>query len=407
MNDNRRPQVVVIGAGAAGLFAAIFAARTGAHVDLLETRPAPGAKIRVSGGGRCNVMPSAVTVDNFKSSGSPNTLRNILHSWPRDEVEEFFRTEVGLDMYVEADTGKLFPRSNQAREVVDRLLAAVDRAGVALHVNAKVATLRGAAPDFTVNCADGRAFTADRIILATGGLSLPRTGSDGHGFELAAAQGHSLEATHPALVPLRTGHEDWCELAGIAIPTRLRAVRDERLLEERPGALLFTHRGFSGPVVLDLSLHVTGDRRDTELLASWGDHPDAMWEELLAAGGSSRLLRPLAERLPRRLVKLLLARAAVPEDRPLGQLKRDERAAVIRQLTRCPLPIGGDEGYAKAEVTAGGIPLSEVNPRTLESRRCPGLYFCGEILDVVGHIGGYNFLWAWVTGRKAGTAAGQ
>lgn len=412
MSDNHPRRVVVIGAGAAGLFAAIFAARGGAHVDLLETRRSPGAKIRVSGGGRCNVLPSVVDVSNFSTSGSAHTLRNILYSWPRDEVEQFFREELGLSMYIEPDTGKLFPRSDQAREVVEVILAEVARAGVALHTDARVtnvATTAEGAAHFTVEVADGRRFQADRLVLATGGLSLPKTGSDGHGLALARQFGHPLVPTHPALVPLRSGNDAWKELAGIAIPTRLRAVKraDETCVEERPGALLFTHRGFSGPVILDLSRHVTGVDDSVQLLASWGDHPDEFWEACVGAGGGGRLARTLADHLPRRLVNLLLARAEVPQDRALGQLKRAERNAVLEQLIRCPLPISGDEGYGKAEVTAGGVALKDVSAKTLESRHTPGLHFCGEILDVVGHIGGYNFLWAWVTGRKAGTAAAR
>ncbi|MHB8080010.1 MAG: BaiN/RdsA family NAD(P)/FAD-dependent oxidoreductase [Candidatus Krumholzibacteriia bacterium] len=401
--------VVVVGAGAAGLTAAIFAGRAGARVLLLETRPTPGAKIRVSGGGRCNVLPSAVTLDDFHTAGSRAALRNILFSWPLEAVRAFFADDLGVPLKREA-TGKLFPADDDPRRVVAALVAAVRAAGVALHGEFRVTQLARAAapatPRFVLTAATGARVSCDRLVLATGGLSLPKTGSDGHGFALARACGHALVPPYPALVPLRCADPRWRALAGVSLPARLRAVRDGRTREERTGSFLFTHRGFSGPVVLDLSRHLAGPAGSaTQLRVRWGgdDAPD--WDGLLRPGGVRPLAGLLAQRLPRRLAERLLDEAGLQPAARAADLSRETRRALVAALADFPLPVDGNEGYRTAEVTGGGVPLGEVSPRTLESRLVPGLHFAGEILDGTGRIGGFNFLWAWVTGRKAGLAA--
>jgi len=398
-----------VGAGAAGLTAAIFAARAGARVLLLETRPAPGAKIRASGGGRCNVLPSAVTLDDFHTSGSRTALRNILFSWPLDAVRTFFETDLGVPLKRE-ETGKLFPVDDDPRRVVAALVAACRTAGVPLHGEFRVTRAQrpgATAPRFALTAAAGGRVTCDRLVLATGGLSLPKTGSDGHGFALARAWGHALVPPYPALVPLLCDDRRWRALAGVSLPARVRAVRGGRAAgEERTGSFLFTHRGFSGPVVLDMSRHLTGPAGEgMQLRVRWGgdDAPD--WDDLLRRGGARPLAALLAERLPRRLAERLLDEAGLQPAVRAADLTREARLALTGALTDFPLPVAGNEGYRTAEVTGGGVPLGEVSPRTLESRIVPGLHFAGEILDGTGRIGGFNFLWAWVTGRKAGLAA--
>jgi len=405
--------IVVVGAGAAGLLAAIHASRQGRRALVLETRPVPGAKIRVSGGGRCNLLPSRVELSNYHTSGSPNALRNILFSWPLGEVRAFFERDLGLPLKEES-TGKVFPAADRAMAVVHALLGECRRTGVALAGGCRVERIsrEGTGP-FRVELAPRKSggpstVRTHRLILATGGLSLPKTGSDGHGLSMAASLGHSVVETHPALVPLLSSDPAWGELAGISLRARLKSVKDGALLEERDGDLLFTHRGFSGPAVLDLSRHFTvpgGER--PELHAGWGCCTAADWERLLLSPARKSVAGALRDHLPRRLVDRLMALAHVPQERRSSELSRLERTRLNGFLTSCPLPVKGDEGYGVAEVTAGGIPLEEIFPRTLESRLVPGLHLAGEMLDVVGHIGGYNFLWAWVTGRKAGLAAAE
>ncbi len=401
--------LAVVGAGAAGLTAAIFAARSGARVVVVETRPVPGAKIRVSGGGRCNILPSRTELEDFATGGSRNTMRNMLFSWPLAGVRQFFEEELAIPMKVEPN-GKVFPASDRSQDVVAALLRECSRVGVTIQASRRVERIERGAPEgrefFTLGFAAGLPIVCRRLVIATGGLSLPRTGSDGHGLEMARALGHTINALYPGLVPLIAKDPAWRDLSGISLVVRLRACEEQKTLEEREGDFLFTHRGFSGPVALDLSRHAT--RPDGHLVrieAAWLGHGAPGWEAILREPGKRSVAALLREHLPRRLADRLVALAAVPESRTTSELRRDERECLLRQLTACPLEIAGSEGYATAEVTAGGVPLEEVSPRTIESRVVPGLYFAGEILDVVGRIGGFNFLWAWVTGRKAGEAA--
>jgi predicted Rossmann fold flavoprotein len=404
--------LVVVGAGAAGLTAAIFAGRHGVPALVLETRARPGAKIRVSGGGRCNVLPSVAGPEDFHTEGSRNALRNLLASWPLAQVRAFFEDDLGVALKVE-ETGKVFPVGDDAREVVSALLAEAARQGARLAAGHRLEALRplDAAPSadgarFELRTAAGDTLRAARVVLATGGLSLPKTGSDGWGLSLAASLGHRLRPDYAALVPLLAADEAWGELAGLSLPVALRVERDGKLLEERTGDLLFTHRGFSGPVVLDLSRWLTAPYAGpVRLRARWIGRSRPDWESWLRQGGKRSLASALREELPRRLAARLLRLARVDGERQLAQLPRPERARLVEALTACPLEVTGSEGYRTAEVTGGGVPLDEVVTRTLESRLVPGLHLAGEVLDVTGRLGGFNFLWAWVSGRKAGEAA--
>jgi predicted Rossmann fold flavoprotein len=399
--------LAVVRAGAAGLLAATSAARAGCRTLLLETRPRPGAKIRVSGGGRCNVLPSVAGEDDFWTGGSRPALRNVLLSWPLAEVRAHFERTLGVALQVEP-SGKVFPVSGSSREVVDALLADADRAGVTLAGDARVAELTREAAGFRLVLASGAVVPATRVILTTGGLSLPKTGSDGAGYAFARAFGHTVRPPYPALVPLMTDDAIWTELAGVALPAELRVVRAGRLVERRRGDFLFTHRGFSGPVALDVSRHFTAPGAEgTELRAAWGADEAGAWDGALAAQGRGQVATIVRERVPRRLADALLGRAGVNGATPLAQLRREERRALLGELTDCRLSVTGNEGYRTAEVTGGGVPLEELHGRTLESRLVPGLHFAGEILDVTGRLGGYNFLWAWVSGRRSGEGAAR
>ena len=219
---------------------------------------------------------------------------------------------------------------------------------------------------------------------------------------MASQLGHSIVPTHPALVPLLTSETEWSELAGVALPVSLQVKRGEKILDQREGDFLFTHRGFSGPVVLDVSHYFAGEG-GARLFAHWGGS-DNDWDASLRGGGSKRIESILRERLPRRLARYLIARGKADPQARASEFTRAGRKRLVRELTQCELAISGNEGYRTAEVTDGGIALSEVEPAGLESRLVPGLHFCGEILDLTGRIGGYNFLWAWVSGRLVGTA---
>ncbi|HEY7508779.1 MAG TPA: NAD(P)/FAD-dependent oxidoreductase [Vicinamibacteria bacterium] len=401
--------VAVVGAGAAGLMAAIEAARRGAEVVALDGARTLGAKILVSGGGRCNVTHHAVDETAFAGSTRP-AIRKVLR---RFDVEQTVRFFAGLGVTLRREeTGKLFPATDRARTVLDALLRAARDAGVGVRHPWRVQAIERVAGGFSLRSAAGETLAAARVVLATGGRSLPKTGSDGHGYVLARALGHTITSrVFPALVPLTLprGHP-LCALAGLSVPARLEVRGGSgRALVRLEGSLLCTHFGLSGPVVLDVSRYWTDARADdahVELVACWlpDRTPDSLDADLRALGGAT--VGGLLERwLPERLSRTLCELAAVEPAQRGHRLTREQRAALVRTLLAMPLPVTGDRGFDHAEVTAGGVPLSEVQLETMESRRCPGLFLCGEICDVDGRIGGFNFQWAWASGYVAGVAA--
>ncbi len=400
------PTIVVIGAGAAGLMAAIHAADGTRRVRLLERTPDGGRKILISGGGRCNVLPSDLDPSRYVTASSPNTMRNLLRSWPLAEQRRFFEDTLGLPLVIEEATGKLFPVANSSRAVRDALVRHARAAGVEFVANTEVTSIAPRDGGWRVQVAEGEAIACDRLIIATGGLSVPKTGSDGWGLRALATLGHTLHPTYPALTPLTLDPPTFSDLAGVSLPVTLRATS---ATENRTttGGFLFTHRGYSGPAALDVSHVAVRGKLAGEhaaLRAQWTVHDVAAWERLLAPSGQFAATVVRRE-LPQRLADRLLQEAEVDGRTTLAQLTRERRVALIDALTRFELPWTGDEGYKKAEVTGGGVSLAEVHPKTLESRRHPGLFLCGELLDAFGPIGGYNFVWAWATGRLAGFGA--
>jgi predicted Rossmann fold flavoprotein len=391
---NRSCDVAVVGAGAAGLMAAIAAARAGARVVALDGAPRIGAKILISGGGRCNVTHDVVTAADF--NGARNAIAKVLRTFDVAATVAFFES-LGVPLKRE-EGGKLFPVSDRARDVVDALVSAATSAGVELVTGEKVTSVE---EGFVIN---GN-LQAARVILATGGRSVPKTGSDGSGYALARAFGHSITPLFPALVPLVLEAGHWTTaLSGASVDAEL-AVKSPtgRVLHRARGSMLFTHFGLSGPVVLDVSRHWIAAQPaalSANLLpGETFESLEAVLLEETRRNPAATLASVLRRRLPDRLVAQL-----APEPTPLTRVSKDERRRVVRSVVALPLPVVRDRGFDYAEVTAGGVPLSEVNVATMESRLRPGLFLCGEILDVDGKIGGYNFQWAWASGRAAGAA---
>ena len=407
MDTPTRTDVAVIGGGAAGLVAAVFAGRAGARTVVLERTRRGGKKIVVSGGGRCNVLPSVADERLFVTDSSPRLLARILASWPLAEQRRFFEGDLGVPLALEPETGKLFPASDRATDVRDALVEAARQSGADLWFDAEVRAVEPAAAGWRVALASGAAVEARAVVVATGGLSVPKTGSDGFGLRLAAATGHRVEPTYPALAPLTAEPARHADLAGVSVPAAHVRVPLGRGAFETSGGFLFTHRGYSGPAVLNVS-HLTalgrarGEAPAVEV--RWADAPD-VWRAALQEPGRGLVATALRAGLPARLADRLMADAGVPPDRARADLRRDERRRLLAALTAYRLPWTGDEGYKKAEVTGGGVGLGEVRTATLESRRAPGLFFAGEVLDAFGPIGGHNFLWAWATGRLAGLGA--
>lgn len=398
--------VAVVGGGAAGLMAALWAARSGADVVVLESTKDGGRKILISGGGRCNILPAVVQPERYVTDSSPNTLKKMLRSWPLEEQKAFFEADLGIPLALEEDSAKIFPASNRARDVRDALVAAVQSASGKIWFGAKVVGLANRDGRWHVEIQGAPPLEADAVVLATGGLSVPATGSDGRGLELVGALGHEIHPTYPALTPLTADPSPHAALAGVSLEVTIRAPGAKPRFETT-GGFLFTHRGWSGPSVLDAShLAIRGrpDGTRQELHVQWGDTDAGVWEETLVSGRGT-VRAALTSALPKRLVDRLLAETGIDAETPLAGLRRGDRVALIGSLTSYPLPWNGDEGYKKAEVTGGGVVLSEVDPRTMASRRASELFLCGEILDSFGPIGGHNFLWAWATGRAAGLGA--
>ena len=396
------PSVVVVGAGAAGLVAASFAAASGARTILLERTKDGGRKILISGGGRCNVLPSALAPERFVTDSPAHLLRGMLRSWPLHEQRAFFENDLQIPLALEEESGKLFPRSNRARDVRDALVTFAQSHGVEIRFDTKVTDLLSDADGFTVVTSEG-AVKCDRVILATGGLSVPTTGSDGIGLGVADRLGHTMIPTYPALTPLLAKDDVHASLSGVSLNVRLRAKVDAKITETF-GGFLFTHRGYSGPSVLDIS-HVTEQSSDAVIRAQWSPLSAAEWTREFDAR-SSFIASILARHVPARLADQLMREAGMRADARTSNFTRAERVALIDLLTSYPLPWSGNEGYKKAEVTGGGVALGEVDSKTLASKRVAGLYLCGEMLDAFGPIGGHNFSWAWATGRAAGLAAG-
>jgi predicted Rossmann fold flavoprotein len=392
------------------MMAAIFAARSGADTLLLERTRDGGRKILISGGGRCNILPARVDDRRFVTDSSPNTLRNIVRSWPLEEQIAFFEEELGLALVEEEESAKLFPASNRARDVRDGLLSMASRSGVTFVPNTSVTNVAPEGAGWRIKRQDGEPIQTDRVVMATGGLSVPKTGSDGHGLSILAALGHTVHRTYPALTPIVAQPAPFAELAGVSGTVTISA-HDQARQSTASGGFLFTHRGYSGPCVLDVS-HVVArsrleGRSDARLTVRWTDLDEAAWEVALTPEGTRTVGGVLRRALPDRLADALAEHADVSPSRALAQLTRQERRRLIEVLVRGSLPWTSDEGYKKAEVTGGGVDLAEIDPRMMESKFHPGLFLCGELLDAFGPIGGYNFLWAWATGRAAGRAAGR
>jgi predicted Rossmann fold flavoprotein len=400
--------IVIVGAGAAGLVGAIVAAER-SPVTVIERTRDGGRKILISGGGRCNILPTALEPDRFVTDSPVHLLRGMLRAWPLGAQREFFERDVGIPLMVEEGTGKVFPVSGRARDVRDELIALARRRGVQFEWGTSLTGLVPASRGWHVDTTRGT-IDAPAVVLATGGLSVPATGSDGAGIEIAARLGHAVHGTYPALTPLLADPAVHASLSGVSVPVRLRAKWRGRSAEAS-GGFLFTHRGYSGPAVLDVS-HVAvrsqmsdGDSGGAAVLrVAWAARDAGEWQrDLTAATGS--VVTAVARHLPQRLAEHLLEERGIPRGRRTAELRRSERAALLEALVGYVLPWTGHEGYKKAEVTGGGVALDDVHPRTLESRHHAGLFLCGEMLDAFGPIGGHNFAWAWSTGRAAGLGA--
>lgn len=415
--ESDHADIAIIGGGAAGLAAAIFAAEAASpaarRIVVLDGAKTLGAKILVSGGGRCNVTHVRVTPGDF--NGSQNIVRNILAAFDEVATVRWFES-LGVTLKCEP-TGKLFPVSDSARTVLGALLRRCAELNVELRTGSRVAQVTPPGEGqsgFSVRYETGL-LSCHRVIISTGGKSLPRSGSDGAGWEMVAGLGHTVTPTYAALVPLVLAPQMFhAALAGIAQDVELSTFTGGgKRIDHRAGSLLWTHFGVSGPVVMDASRHWTmahesGQRpvmRCNLLPGETFERVERWWLESAKARPRASALSHLAARLPERVAAAILKHVGIDTAVPAGQVSREQRRTLVHGLTGLVLPVVQHRGWNYAEVTAGGVPLSEIDFRTMQSRKIPGLYLAGEILDCDGRIGGFNFQWAWATGYLAGRAA--
>jgi predicted Rossmann fold flavoprotein len=405
--------VAIIGCGAAGLATAIFCGRSAPHLRIacIDGATRLGAKILVSGGGRCNVTNRVVTDADFWG-GSTRFVRNVLRAFPAERTREFF-AELGVPLHEEED-GKLFPDSDRARTVLDALLAEVRRVGAQLRAGTRVSGIARTGDGFTIDAADGSRIRARAVVLATGGRSLPKTGSDGAGYEIAARLGHGYVETTPALAPMLLDGTRHGELSGISHRAALTLRSGGQTRIRLDGSLLWTHFGISGPVALNLSRHWHAARRESpEVETLLSVCPDETFESLEAWLGEQQASRPrafvatvLAAQAPAAIAQAWTAALAL-DAVTMAHVSKADRRRVIRALIETPLSVRDSRGYNYAEVTAGGIPLEEIDPARMASRVCGDLYLVGEVLNVDGRLGGFNFQWAWSSGWVAGHAVAR
>lgn len=419
LKQNPQCETVIVGAGAAGLAAAVFAGETArqagpSRIVLLDGAKSIGAKILVSGGGRCNVTHDEVVPTDF--FGNRRIIKNVLAAFSVEETIRWFAS-MGVELKRE-ETGKLFPVTDKSRTVLEALIKRCRESGVAIcpdHRVTEIVRLPDSAAGFLVHHSQGT-LTARRVILATGGRSIPKSGSDGFGYELAKRLGHRVTATVPALVPLVL---DDCmfhkSLSGLSHEVELTTMVQGKSVDARNGSLLWTHFGISGPVVMDASrfwclAREQGDPAEVQgnFLPGQTQEQVRQWFVAQARDHPRRSLgKALGERLPQRFAESLIQHAGCDSRTDIAQVPRKDRGHLLTLLTKFPFPVVRDRGWNYAEVTAGGVPLEEVNFRNMESKLVPGFYLIGEILDCDGRIGGYNFQWAWATGRLAGLACGR
>ena len=410
--------VVVVGAGAAGLMAAATVAARGPRTLLLEKNRKPGVKILMSGGTRCNLTHATDNrgiVEAFGPQG--RFLHSALAALSVQATIDLFESE-GVATQVEP-TGKIFPASGKAVDVLAALLRRFERSGCTLALDEPLCEIERDARGFILRTSR-RTLHAAKLLLTTGGQSYPGCGTIGEGYGWARQFGHTIVAPRPALVPLTTAVPWVRALQGITIPdVALRVLETAhgsdgaptqgRVLAQRRGSFLFTHFGLSGPVVLDVSRAVTGHPQPRTLTLECDFLPtmsagqlDRWLRAQVADAGKKQLLGVLGEILPRRLSETLLAVAGIAPQRKVAEVGSQSRGGLVEACKKLAIPISGTRGFEKAEVTAGGVALNEVDSRTLQSKLAAHLYLAGEVLDLDGPIGGYNFQAAWSTGYLAG-----
>ena len=407
--------LIVVGGGAAGMMAAITAARLGTEVCLIERNPKVGRKLYITGKGRCNVTNHCSPEEVL--AAVPRNGRFLYSAMSRTtpaDVEQFF-TDLGVELKVERGN-RVFPKSDKSADIIDALFLELKRLRVpVLQERVSKLCVRDGAVQ-AVEMGEGKARTGlncKAVILATGGASYPATGSTGDGYRLAEELGHTIVEPRPSLVPLESPDAFCGEMQGLALKNVVLTVRNRKgkILYREQGELLFTHFGLSGPLVLSASAHMRN--YDKEQYTCSIDLKPALDEQTLDA----RLVRELGENankdmanlmgalVPRLMIPVLLARAEIPGEKKAHDVTKGERRRLLELLKAFTVAVSGPRPISEAIITSGGVKVSEVDPKTMASKKVEGLYFAGELLDVDAYTGGFNLQIAWATGRAAGESS--
>ena len=406
-------ELIVVGGGAAGMMAAISAAETGAAVRLLERNPKVGRKLYITGKGRCNVTNHCPPEEVLASTPrNGRFLYGAVTRTPPAWVEDFF-TGLGVPLKVERGN-RVFPVSDRAADVIDALFFHMKKLNIPV-TQARASQIcleEGRVSGVETDCGF---FPCRAAVLATGGCSYPATGSTGDGYEMARALGHTVVSPVPSLVPLEA-EEDFCgKLQGLALKNVSLRVKNQKgkVVYQEQGELLFTHFGLSGPLVLSASAHMRDFAREQYTCVI--DLKPALEEQKLDA----RLVRELSEQanrdfqnvlgslVPRLMVPTVIALTGIPGDRKAHDMTKGERRRLLEVLKGLVIHIRGPRPIAEAIITSGGVKVGEIDPKTMGSKKVPGLFFAGELIDVDAYTGGFNLQIAWATGRAAGESAAR
>ena len=411
MSKNHPSSVLIIGGGAAGITAAIAAARAGAKVTILERNERIGRKILSTGNGRCNLTNTDLHLKHYHGQ-NPKFAYSALNEFNYEKTLKFF-DNLGIFPKTEAG-GKVFPLSEQASSVLDVLRYEMEQIGVTVICNADVSEIKKTAHDFSVICKDERKFQATRLILTTGGKASPNLGSNGSGYILAQSLGHSIIEPFPALVRLHLAENFLKQIQGFKFEGTAEIIVDNKLRAKAAGEILFTANGISGPPILQLSRkageflqkqqkvclkitiinHLSPEQLEQTLLQRWQTQP------------SQTLAFSFTGFIHKRIVPVLLKAAGITDiNKKVTNVSAAERHQIANILHDWSFEVTGTDSWSAAQVTAGGVNVKEINPETLESKKVTGLYLAGEILDIDGDCGGYNLQWAWSSGYIAGRNA--
>lgn len=398
-------QVLIIGGGASGLMAAVSAARVGAKVTVLEQNKQAGKKLLVTGNGRCNLTNRDQALSHYRGS-FPEFIETALDAFGLSETLDFFQS---LGIVIRDRDGYLYPYSDQASSVSDALRMEAEHWRVKLALNTRAERIRREDDRFFVET-PGWTYEGDALILAAGSRAAPETGSDGSGYSFAKAMGHTVIEPLPALVQLRSKDPAFPKLKGLRMEAQVSLYSEGTLLAEDRGEVQFTEYGLSGIPVFQVSRYgVTALRQRKEVRAVLNllpflgeEETDAFWQKRIRTGAYKSAGQLLVGLFPKKMADCLIKRAGISAERPAETFTEREREALISACTSFEVKISGSNGFDRAQVCCGGVDTKEVEPKTMESKRVPGLYFAGELLDIDGACGGYNLQWAWTSGYLAG-----